>query len=326
MCAMPVFVLLMIPLIAIGGARTTLFPVEPPGAFAHASAIAGKVQYLQRAVRLRAHRRGVRGLGGVRAGVPARVAGAGPQRRRAACAMHQRLDRLGAGVHRRVRADHHAGRVRLARVAGSRLVEHDVRGLRVRGHVRAGDRRRHAGDGRCSRAAQPLRAARRRATQLHDLGKMLFAFSIFWAYIWVCQYLLIWYGNIPEEVGHYVDAHARGLAAAVRARTCWSTGWSRSWGCCPPRAKRNPRRLALIAVVVLAGRWLDLYLVIMPSVWREPRFGLAELAARRRATRALLVAAVSPSRSARAPLVPLNDPDAGRRRGRRPHVVRRHAA
>src|SRR5689334_24571856 len=39
--------------------------------------------------------------------------------------------------------------------------------------------------------------------QLYDLGKMLFAFSTFWAYIWVCQYLLIWYGNIPEEVTHY---------------------------------------------------------------------------------------------------------------------------
>src|SRR6266481_2617925 len=40
--------------------------------------------------------------------------------------------------------------------------------------------------------------------QLHDLGKMLFAFSIFWAYIWVSQYLLIWYGNLPEEVPYYV--------------------------------------------------------------------------------------------------------------------------
>ena len=39
--------------------------------------------------------------------------------------------------------------------------------------------------------------------QLHDLGKMLFAFSTFWAYIWVCQYLLIWYGNIPEEITHF---------------------------------------------------------------------------------------------------------------------------
>jgi hypothetical protein len=43
-----------------------------------------------------------------------------------------------------------------------------------------------------------------RADQLHDLGKMLFAFCTFWAYIWVCQYLLIWYGNIPEEVTYYL--------------------------------------------------------------------------------------------------------------------------
>src|SRR6185436_2639542 len=50
---------------------------------------------------------------------------------------------------------------------------------------------------------QPLRAVVAEQ-QLHDLGKMLFAFSIFWAYIWTCQYLLIWYGNIPEEIGHYV--------------------------------------------------------------------------------------------------------------------------
>jgi hypothetical protein len=34
---------------------------------------------------------------------------------------------------------------------------------------------------------------------LHDLGKLLFAFSIFWMYIWFSQYMLIWYTNIPEE-------------------------------------------------------------------------------------------------------------------------------
>jgi len=39
---------------------------------------------------------------------------------------------------------------------------------------------------------------------LHDLGKLLFAFSTFWAYIWVSQYLLIWYGNLPEETAYYV--------------------------------------------------------------------------------------------------------------------------
>ena len=39
---------------------------------------------------------------------------------------------------------------------------------------------------------------------LHDLGKLLFAFSIFWMYIWFSQYMLIWYTNIPEETSYFV--------------------------------------------------------------------------------------------------------------------------
>ena len=38
---------------------------------------------------------------------------------------------------------------------------------------------------------------------LHDLGKLLFAFSIFWTYLWFSQYMLIWYGNVGEETGYY---------------------------------------------------------------------------------------------------------------------------
>ena len=76
----------------------------------------------------------------------------------------------------------------------------------------------HAGDGPAACARQPLRAVVGEQ-QLHDLGKMLFAFSIFWAYIWICQYLLIWYGNIPEEVGHYVTRTNGGwLPLFVRER------------------------------------------------------------------------------------------------------------
>ena len=39
---------------------------------------------------------------------------------------------------------------------------------------------------------------------LHDLGKLLFAFSVFWVYIWFSQYMLIWYTNIPEETTYFV--------------------------------------------------------------------------------------------------------------------------
>lgn len=38
---------------------------------------------------------------------------------------------------------------------------------------------------------------------LHDLGKYLFAFSIFWTYMWFSQFMLIWYGNIPEETIYF---------------------------------------------------------------------------------------------------------------------------
>ncbi|MEE8409782.1 MAG: hypothetical protein V3T05_09270, partial [Myxococcota bacterium] len=35
--------------------------------------------------------------------------------------------------------------------------------------------------------------------QIHDLGSLMFGFAMFWAYIWFCQYMLIWYANLPEE-------------------------------------------------------------------------------------------------------------------------------
>jgi hypothetical protein len=40
--------------------------------------------------------------------------------------------------------------------------------------------------------------------RMHDLGKMIFAFSIFWMYLFWSQYLVIWYGNVPEETGFVV--------------------------------------------------------------------------------------------------------------------------
>jgi hypothetical protein len=40
---------------------------------------------------------------------------------------------------------------------------------------------------------------------LHDLGKFMFAFSIFWTYLWFSQYMLIWYSNQPEETKYFVQ-------------------------------------------------------------------------------------------------------------------------
>ena len=42
-------------------------------------------------------------------------------------------------------------------------------------------------------------------SHIHDLGKFMMGFSIFWAYLWFSQFLLIWYSNIPEEVTYYAQ-------------------------------------------------------------------------------------------------------------------------
>ena len=125
------------------------------------------------------------------------------------------------------------------------------------------------------RGAGPLASAVNRS-HLHDLGKLLFAFSTFWAYIWVCQYLLIWYGNLLEEIPFYV----------VRTRGAWRPlfvlapllNWLLPFAVLLPRAaKRDPRVLAGAAAVVLAGHWLDLYLIVAPAVLPAPRLGLLEM-------------------------------------------------
>jgi hypothetical protein len=141
--------------------------------------------------------------------------------------------------------------------------------------------------------------------QLHDLGKMLFAFSTFWAYIWTCQYLLIWYGNIPEEVTLYVT---------------WTSGpWSYlfalnfivNWAVpflvlLPARTKRAPRVLKAICVLLLGGHWLDLYLLIMPSLWSTPKIGPLEIAIA--AGYLALIYLLFVRNLFRAPLLPAHEP------------------
>ena len=111
---------------------------------------------------------------------------------------------------------------------------------------------------------------------LHDLGKLLFAFSTFWAYIWFSQYLLIWYSNLPEEVTHYV--RRSGDAWAPLFFLNLGINWGVPFVALLSRAaKRSPRVLAVVCLAILVGHWLDLYLLIMPEVLDTPAFGPLEV-------------------------------------------------
>jgi hypothetical protein len=112
---------------------------------------------------------------------------------------------------------------------------------------------------------------------LHDLGKMLFAFSTFWMYIWFSQAMLIWYGNLAEEIGFY----------ARRAYGNWGVlFWATvvlMWAIpflvlLPESTKRNRTILSRIAVAILIGHWLDLYVAIVPAHTPAPHVTGWELA------------------------------------------------
>ena len=154
-----------------------------------------------------------------------------------------------------------------------------------------------------------------RDDHLHDLGKLLLGFSCFWMYIWFSQYMLIWYANIPEETSYFVS----------RIRGPWGPvvvvliilNWIIPFFVLLPRpAKRSPSVMMKVAIIVLIGRWVDLYVMIFPSTMapaddapNAPVFGILELA-----TVAALVGItgwISLRAFRAAPSVPANDPFLG---------------
>lgn len=99
---------------------------------------------------------------------------------------------------------------------------------------------------------------------MHDLGKYLFAFSIFWMYLWFSQYLLIWYSNIPEETVYFVERlkeHSTVFYVNLILNFVFPFLILMS---------RNSKRINLIlgitSVVIFFGHWLDYYLAIMPGI------------------------------------------------------------
>jgi hypothetical protein len=113
---------------------------------------------------------------------------------------------------------------------------------------------------------------------LHDLSKLCFGFSTLWAYMWLSQYLLIWYANMPEETPYYIARTSGGWGFLFWANLI--VGWFAPFTMLLQRsAKRSEGRLLAAGVVILIGRWLDVYLMSAPANLPEhPGIGLIELA------------------------------------------------
>lgn len=100
---------------------------------------------------------------------------------------------------------------------------------------------------------------------VHDLGKFMFAFSIFWGYIFLGQWLLIWYANIPEETVYFNARLQEGYSTLfyINIIMCFLLPFLILM---MRNAKRNPLVLVIAGTVILVGHWIDVYLMVMPGV------------------------------------------------------------
>ena len=156
--------------------------------------------------------------------------------------------------------------------------------------------------------AEPIKSVLR-VTEQHDLGKLMFAFTMLNIYLAFSQFLIIWSGNLPEEIPWYLD----------RIRGHWGIlltldfifHWLIPFSLLLSRdIKRNKRRIVLVAKWMIFARCWDMFILIEPSF--SPRnlhfsFGILEYAAVPGAMIAFWVVAYL-VQLAKRPLVQTNDP------------------
>jgi hypothetical protein len=110
---------------------------------------------------------------------------------------------------------------------------------------------------------------------LYELSRALCAAAAFWTFIGFSQYMLIYYANLPEEVVYYTR-RIQG-AGPLLLLNLLLNGALPLLLLIPVAARRSPARLIGVCAVVLAGRWLDVYLLILPALGSPLSLGLPEL-------------------------------------------------
>jgi hypothetical protein len=99
---------------------------------------------------------------------------------------------------------------------------------------------------------------------LHDLGKFMFAFSVFWTYLWYSQFMLIWYANIPEET-IYFKPRMQGPYRFIFFLNLIMNFVLPFLLLIRRGSKRNYTTMAVLAVLIIIGHWLDFYQMVMPG-------------------------------------------------------------
>jgi hypothetical protein len=142
-------------------------------------------------------------------------------------------------------------------------------------------------------------------SHIHDLGKWTFATSFLWSYLWFSQFMLIWYANIGEEVTYY---QMRIENFKVLYFSMFVINFAFPMLLLMSRdAKRHAGILTTVGLIILAGHWLDVYIMVSAgSLGANAKLGFLEVGI------ALLLAGsfifIILNNLTKAPLTPVNHP------------------
>ncbi|VAW29140.1 Putative uncharacterized protein TTHA1760 [hydrothermal vent metagenome] len=113
-------------------------------------------------------------------------------------------------------------------------------------------------------------------SHLHNFSKYIFMLSIMWAYMWFVQYLMIWYGNLPEETIYWHMRRTEGFQGLFLAEIFinWLFPFLfLMWN----RMAKNANALLITVGVLVVGEWIELYNAIIPETVHKVVFGYLEI-------------------------------------------------
>ncbi|MFM2139489.1 MAG: hypothetical protein RJA57_1796 [Bacteroidota bacterium] len=99
---------------------------------------------------------------------------------------------------------------------------------------------------------------------LHDLGKFMFAFSVFWTYLWFSQFMLIWYANIPEETTYFAP-RAQGIYKGIFWLMFLINFIAPLLILMRRSSKRNYSTITFMSLLIIFGHWLDFFQMVFPG-------------------------------------------------------------
>ena len=142
----------------------------------------------------------------------------------------------------------------------------------------------------------------------HDMGKLILAFCLFTGYLFYAQFLTIWYGNVPEETRYVI----------LRVKlTPWEPlAWVvlfmvfavPFFVLLSRRIKVRKIPMTILSVMVLVGMWLEKFILVVPSLWKQPGIPLGIMEVLVTAGYAGIVGLCVTSFMKRVPVMPVSDP------------------